>query len=71
MCVKKQLVIVLTFCRSRAGSVKNRVYKSNRLWNLLADLEESLGTMDTTRATYDRMFEMRIITPQVGTPISL
>ena len=42
------------------------VYKSLRLWNLLVDLEESLGTMETTKAAYDRMFTLKIITPQVS-----
>ena len=29
-------------------------------------MEESIGTMETTKAAYDRMFELKIITPQVG-----
>ena len=32
---------------------------------MLVDLEESIGTMETTRAAYDRMFDLKIITPQV------
>lgn len=46
---------------------QERLYKSTKVWNMLADLEESIGTMETTRAAYDRMFDLKIITPQVGT----
>lgn len=57
---------MLTHCREGHQTVQERVYKSNRLWNLLLDMEESIGTMDTTRAAYDRMFDLHIITPQVA-----
>ena len=54
----------------RDSAVQHRpqeyVYNSLRLWNLLVDLEESLGTMETTKAAYDRMFNLKIITPQVS-----
>ena len=36
-----------------------------KLWNLLLDLEESFGTMETTKAAYNRMFDLKIITAQV------
>jgi pre-mRNA-splicing factor SYF1 len=36
------------------------------MWDLLVDMEESIGTIETTKAAYDRMFDMKIITPQVG-----
>ena len=45
---------------------QERLYKSTKVWNMLVDLEESIGTMETTRAAYDRMFDLKIITPQVG-----
>jgi hypothetical protein len=45
--------------------VGNRVYRSLKLWQLLADLEESLGTPESTRAVYDRIMELRIATPQI------
>lgn len=56
---------ILTLPRDGYQTVQERVYKSNRLWNLLLDMEESIGTPDTTRAAYDRMFDLHIITPQV------
>ncbi len=45
--------------------VVQRVYRSLKLWQLLADLEESLGTPESTRAVYDRIMELRIATPQI------
>lgn len=36
-----------------------------KLWNLLLDLEESFGTIETTKAAYNRMFDLKIITAQV------
>jgi pre-mRNA-splicing factor SYF1 len=37
--------------------------KSLRLWDLLLDLEESLGTMQTTKDAYHRAMECRVATP--------
>jgi pre-mRNA-splicing factor SYF1 len=37
--------------------------KSLRLWDLLLDLEESLGTMQTTKDAYNRAMEQRVATP--------
>uniref|UniRef100_A0A452UKD2 Pre-mRNA-splicing factor SYF1 n=1 Tax=Ursus maritimus TaxID=29073 RepID=A0A452UKD2_URSMA len=45
--------------------VQNRVYKSLKVWSLLADLEESLGTFQSTKAVYDRILDLRIATPQI------
>ena len=46
-------------------SVQQRVHRSTRLWSLYADLEENIGTLTTTRAVYDAMLELRVITPQL------
>ncbi|MBV97807.1 Pre-mRNA-splicing factor SYF1, partial [Eschrichtius robustus] len=43
----------------------NRVYKSLKVWSMLADLEESLGTFQSTKAVYDRILDLRIATPQI------
>jgi pre-mRNA-splicing factor SYF1 len=43
----------------------NRVYKSTKVWNVYLDLEESLGTIETTRTAYDRAIELRVATPQM------
>uniref|UniRef100_V9KGE2 Pre-mRNA-splicing factor SYF1 n=2 Tax=Callorhinchus milii TaxID=7868 RepID=V9KGE2_CALMI len=45
--------------------VQNRVYKSLKVWSMLADLEESLGTFKSTKAVYDRIIDLRIATPQI------
>lgn len=37
--------------------------KSLRLWDLLLDLEESLGTMQTTKDAYNRAMEQKVATP--------
>ncbi|CAD5235659.1 unnamed protein product [Bursaphelenchus xylophilus] len=45
--------------------VQKRVYKSLRVWSLYADIEESLGTVETCRKVYERIIELRIATPQI------
>eukprot|EP00934_Nitzschia_sp_Nitz4_P000309 Nitzschia sp. Nitz4//scaffold196_size54656//45242//48010//NITZ4_006647-RA/size54656-processed-gene-0.55-mRNA-1//1//CDS//3329540450//309//frame0 len=37
--------------------------KSLRLWDLLLDLEESLGTVQSAKDSYDRAIEQRVATP--------
>ena len=39
--------------------------RSLKLWGLYVDLEESLGTLESTREVYDRIMELRIATPQI------
>lgn len=48
-----------------AGSPKvvRGLIKSLRLWNLLLDLEESLGTLQTTKDAYNRLLELKVATP--------
>ncbi|KAL8028538.1 hypothetical protein ABFX02_14G167400 [Erythranthe guttata] len=45
--------------------VQMKVHKSLRLWTFYVDLEESLGTLDSTRAVYERILDLRIATPQI------
>ncbi|EDV28130.1 uncharacterized protein TRIADDRAFT_21689, partial [Trichoplax adhaerens] len=45
-------------------AVQSRVYKSLKLWMFYADLEESLGTFDSTKAVYNRIIDLRIANPQ-------
>ena len=42
-----------------------RLFKSLKLWSFLVDLEESVGTVESTKAVYDRIIELKIATPQV------
>ncbi|KAJ1474868.1 hypothetical protein T484DRAFT_1830702, partial [Baffinella frigidus] len=45
--------------------VQQRVWKSTKLWCMYADLEESLGTLDSTKAVYERMIDLKVVTPQI------
>lgn len=42
-----------------------KLYRSTRLWSFYVDLEESLGTLETTKAAYNRMIDLKCITPQI------
>ncbi|EPY53628.1 complexed with Cdc5 protein Cwf3 [Schizosaccharomyces cryophilus OY26] len=48
-----------------ALSPQVRLHKSAKIWMYYLDLEESVGSVDSTRRLYDRMFELKIATPQV------
>ena len=45
-------------------SPQQRVHKSWKLWSFYVDLVESVSSLDETRKVYDRIFELRIATPQ-------
>ncbi|KIW00457.1 pre-mRNA-splicing factor syf1 [Verruconis gallopava] len=45
-------------------SPQQRVHKSWKLWSFYVDLVESVGTLEETRKIYERIFELRIATPQ-------
>ncbi|KAI0703601.1 spliceosome complex protein [Cytidiella melzeri] len=45
--------------------VQARLFKSLKLWSFYVDLEESLGTVESTKAVYDKIFELRIANAQV------
>lgn len=45
--------------------VQMKIHKSLRLWAFYVDLEESLGTLESTRAVYERILDLRIATPQI------
>ena len=44
----------------------DRVHKNVKVWSLYLDLEESLGTVETCRAAYDRVIELKVVTPQLA-----
>ena len=46
-------------------TVQKRVHKSLKLWSMYADLEESLGTFQSTKAVYSRVLDLRIANPQI------
>lgn len=43
---------------------QQRVHKSWKLWSFYVDLIESVGSLAETRRVYERIFELRIATPQ-------
>lgn len=43
---------------------QQRVHKSWKAWSFRVDLVESVGDLPAVRAVYDRVFELRIATPQ-------
>jgi pre-mRNA-splicing factor SYF1 len=45
------------------AKVVRNLNKSIRLWDLLLDLEESLGSLATTKDAYSRALEMKVATP--------
>ncbi|CAG8631126.1 11010_t:CDS:10, partial [Paraglomus occultum] len=51
--------------RDETLPVQLRVFKSLTLWSFYVDLEESVGTVETTRIVYDRILELKIANPQI------
>lgn len=45
--------------------LQGRLYRSLKLWSFYCDLEESLGTLESARAVYDQILDLRIATPQI------
>ncbi|KZV27511.1 hypothetical protein F511_04562 [Dorcoceras hygrometricum] len=45
--------------------VQIMLHKSLKLWAFYVDLEESLGSLESTRAVYERILDLRIATPQI------
>jgi pre-mRNA-splicing factor SYF1 len=48
---------------TRGSKAARGLSRSLRLWNLLFDLEASLGTVQTTKDAYDRALELKVATP--------
>ncbi len=46
-------------------AVQQRLYRNLKLWSFYVDLEESLGTLESTQAVYNSMLDLRIATPQI------
>lgn len=42
-----------------------KLYKSLKVWTFYVDLEGNLGTLESTRAVYDRIIDLRLATPQI------
>lgn len=48
------------------STVADRLYKNVKVWSLYLDLEESLGSVESCRAAYDRVIELKVITAQMA-----
>ena len=46
-------------------SPQTRLFKSIKLWSFYVDLEESIGTIESTKAVYDKIFELKIANAQI------
>jgi len=46
-------------------TVQDKVHRNTKLWMFYVDLEESLGTLESTKAVYDKILDMKIATPQL------
>lgn len=44
-------------------TVQDKLFKQIKLWSLYADIEESYGTFESTKAVYERIYELKIATP--------
>lgn len=50
---------------SQKLSPQTRLFKSLKLWSFYVDLEESIGTIESTKAVYDKIFELKIANAQI------
>jgi pre-mRNA-splicing factor SYF1 len=41
------------------------LFKSLKLWSFYVDLEESIGSVETTKIVYDKILELRIANAQI------
>jgi pre-mRNA-splicing factor SYF1 len=60
---EKNRVICLANKKMR-NALHEHISTSPKLWNLLCDLEESTGKLDSTRTVYYRMMEIGVSSPQ-------
>ncbi|KAH6918754.1 spliceosome complex protein [Coprinopsis sp. MPI-PUGE-AT-0042] len=46
-------------------SAQARLFKSIKLWSFYVDLEESIGTVQSTKSVYDKILDLRIANAQI------
>ncbi|XP_065918405.1 pre-mRNA-splicing factor SYF1-like isoform X2 [Dysidea avara] len=49
----------------KSEPVQMRIYRNLKVWSMYADLEESLGTFESTKAVYNRILDLKIASPQI------
>ena len=47
------------------NSAADRLHKNTKVWGLFLDLEESLGTIESTKAAYEEAIDLQVATPKV------
>ncbi|KAM9948615.1 hypothetical protein ACTFIT_009813 [Dictyostelium discoideum] len=45
--------------------VQKRLFKSIKIWTFYVDLEESFGTFHNTKSIYEKMIQLKVVTPQI------
>eukprot|EP01132_Coremiostelium_polycephalum_P005082 gene5082-6326_t len=50
---------------SDSEPVQKRLFKSTKLWTFYVDLEESYGSFHNTKSIYDKMIQLKVVTPQI------
>jgi pre-mRNA-splicing factor SYF1 len=41
------------------------LFKSLKLWSFYVDLEESIGSVQSTKAVYEKIFELKVANAQI------
>jgi len=49
----------------RTPEIDKKTHANIQLWELYIDLENNLGTFETQRTAYQRMLDLKVITPFV------
>ncbi|KAI3446719.1 hypothetical protein Pfo_003384 [Paulownia fortunei] len=62
---QKKITGALELMRRATAEPSVELHKSLRLWTFYVDLEESLGSLESTLAVYERILDLRIATPQI------
>lgn len=44
---------------------QSRLFKSLKLWSFYVDLEESIGTVESAKAVYEKIFELKVANAQI------
>ena len=61
---RSSFVMLLSFV-VQSLSAQTRLFKSLKLWSFYVDLEESIGTVETTKMVYDKILDLRIANAQI------
>jgi pre-mRNA-splicing factor SYF1 len=54
------VLLLLYGLQAECLTVADKVHKHTKVWGLYLDLEESLGTVESCRAAYDRVLDLKV-----------